>query len=179
MADESEYSEQCRQKQGFSNPPPISEMMQSQGAGSTGNKFTNVFMPNQQQAVVEYTSQLNVPVHFHKKYPLLALVVESKRALGIENEIESWVNDNQLNIADILDRIGYIDLAEKEALKHLYHRDGQRTRNGFERDHQVMQKTLSDEKLTTVSQPHKTSFWSKVSKFGQGKNKPPNMEQIR
>jgi len=156
---------------GFSNPPPISEMLQSQGVGSTGNKYTNVFMPNQQQAVIEYVSQINIPERYHDKYPLLSLVVESKRALGIENEIESWVNDNQLNIADLLDRIGYIDLAEKEALKHLYHREGQRTRNGFERDHQVMQKTLSDERLTTVSQPNKTSFWSKVGKFGQGKQK--------
>lgn len=165
-----------QQTVGYSNPPPISEMLQSQGMGSTGNKFTNVFMPNQQQAVIEYVSQINIPEKYHKKYPLLALVVESKRALGIENEIESWINDNQLNIADILDRIGYIDLAEKEALKHLYHREGQRTRNGFERDHQVMQKTLSDERLTTVSLPHKTSFWSKVGKFGKG-NQKPNMQQ--
>jgi len=151
--------------------PPISAMLQGQGVGSTGNKFTNVFMPNQQQAVVEYVSQIKVPEKYHKKFPLLSLVVESKRALGIESEVESWINDNQLNIADILDRIGYVDLAEKEALKHLYHREGQRTRNGFERDHQVMQKTLSDERLTTVSQPHKTSFWNKVSKFGKGNQK--------
>ena len=157
--------------EGYSNPPPVSEMLQGQGVGSTGNKYTNVFMPNQQQAVIEYVSQLKMPDKYHKKYPLLALVVESKRALGIENEVESWVNDNQLNIADILDRIGYVDLAEKEALKHLYHREGQRTRNGFELDHQVMQKTLSDERLTTVSQPHKTSFWSKVGKFGKGNQK--------
>lgn len=156
---------------GDSNAPPISAMLQGQGVGSTGNKYTNVFMPNQQQAVIEYVSQIKIPETYHKKYPLLALVVESKRALGLENEIESWINDNQLNIADLLDRIGYVDLAEKEALKHLYHREGQRTRNGFERDHQVMQKTLSDERLTTVSQPHKTSFWSKVGKFGKGNQK--------
>jgi len=162
---------------GFSSPPPISDMLQSQGLGSTGNKFTNVFLPNQQQAVIEYVSQINIPVSYHQKYPLLSLLVESKRALGIENEVESWVNDNQLNIAVLLDRIGYEDLAEEEALKHLYHREGQRTRNGFERDHQVMQKTLSDERLTTVSQPNKTSFWSKVGKFGKG-NQKINMSSI-
>lgn len=157
--------------EGFSNAPPISAMLQSQGFGSAGNKFTNVFMPNQQQAVVEYVSQIKIPEEYHKKYPLLSLVVESKRALGIESEIDSWINDNQLNIADLLDRIGYVDLAEKEALKHLYHREGQRTRNGFERDHQVMQKTLSDERLTTISQPHKTSIWTKIGKFGRGNQK--------
>jgi len=155
----------------YSNTPLLPELLQSQGMGSTGNKFTNVFMPNPQHAQLQFTSQQKVPEIFHKNYPLAALLVESKRALGIESDMESWINNNEFHLCLLLERIGYGYLAGLEVLGHIYCREGQRTKNGFERDHQVMQKTLSDERLTTVSQPNKTSFWSKIGKFGQGKQK--------
>ena len=153
---------------GFSSKPPISAMLSSQGAYSAGNKYTNVFMPNQQQAVMEYVSEPFIPEEMQKKYPLESMLIK-KRALGNETDIESWINDNEFNFIKLLKRMGYADLAEMEALGHQYHREGQRTHGGFERDHQVMQKTLSQETLTTIQQQQKQGFWSKIGNFGRGK----------
>lgn len=160
----------------FKNTPPISQMLSQQGMGA-GNKYTNVFMPNQQQAVMEYVSEPYIPEEIGKKYPLETMLIK-KRALGNESEMESWVNDNEFNLVRLLRRIGFLDLAEQEALAHQYHREGQRTHGGFERDHQVMQKTLSQETLTTIAQQQKTGFWSKIGSFGRGKQSPPDITGV-
>lgn len=156
---------------GFSSQPPISAMLSSQGQLSSGNKYTNVFMPNQQQAVMEYVSEPFIPEVMQKKYPLESMLIK-KRALGNETDLESWINDNEFNFIKLLKRMGYADLAEMEALGHQYHREGQRTHGGFERDHQVMQKTLSQETLTTIQQSNRQGFWSKIGRFGRGKQNP-------
>jgi len=153
---------------GFSSQPPIAAMLSKQGALSSGNKYTNVFMPNQQQAVMEYVSEPYIPDEVQQKYPLETMLIK-KRALGNETDIESWINDNEFNFIKLLRRMGYQDLAEMEALGHQYHREGQRTHGGFERDHQVMQKTLAQETLTTISQQQRQGFWSKIGRFGRGK----------
>lgn len=155
-------------KDGFNSQPPISAMLSSQGALSAGNKYTNVFMPNQQQAVMEYVSEPFIPEEIQKKYPLESMLIK-KRALGNETTLESWINDNEFNFIRLLKRMGYTALAEQEALAHQYGREGQRTHNGFERDHQVMQKTLSQETLTTIQQSNRQGFWSKIGRFGRGK----------
>lgn len=162
-------TDETKDTSGFSSMPPISAMLQNQGAMSAGNKFTNVFMPNQQQAVMEYVSEPFISEAMQGRHPLAAMLLK-KRSLGIENEVDRWINDNEYNYISLLERMGYYDLAETEALSHVYHREGLRTDKGFERDHQVMQKTLSEEKLTTVSNPNKQSFWSKIGRFGKGNN---------
>lgn len=162
-------------KQQFNVNPPISAMLATQGSLSSGNKFTNVFMPNQQQAVMEYVSEPYVAPEIEAKYPIESMLVK-KRALGNETELESWINNNEFNFIKLLKRIGYTDLAETEMLAHLYHREGQRTHLGFERDHQVMQKTLTSETLTTFSNPKKQGFWSKLGNFGSA-GKPPQTQQ--
>lgn len=162
---------------GFKNQPPISAMLSQQGTLGTGNKYTNVFMPNQQQAVMEYVSEPFIPEEIQKEFPLETMLIK-KRALGNESELESWVNDNEFNLIKLLKRMGYTDLARSEALAHQYHREGQRTHGGFERDHQVMQKTLSQETLTTIAQQQKTGFWSKIGNFGRGKQAPPEITGV-
>jgi hypothetical protein len=144
----------------FTSQPPVSAMLQGQG---TGNKYTNVFMPNQQQATMEYVSEPYIPEEIEKKHALMTMLVK-KRALGLETPLESWTNDLEFCLVKILRRMGYQDIAEEEALVHIYHREGQRTHNGFERDHQVMQKTMSQDTLTTITQPTKMGFWSRFAK---------------
>lgn len=159
----------------FTSQPPITAMMQHQGEGVTGNKYTNVFMPNQQQAVMEYVSEPYIPEEVERRYPLEAMLIR-KRALGIETEIESYGNDKEYTFILLLHRMGYHELAEKEALSHMYHREGQRTHMGFERDHQVMQKTMSQDVLTTINQNNRPGFWSKIGRFASGEPKPPQQQ---
>lgn len=156
----------------YSGQPPISAMLQNQGAGVAGNKYTNVFMPNQQQAVMEYVSEPFVPEEIERKYPLETMLIK-KRSLSNETEMESWVNDLEFSFIKLLKRMGYNDIAEAEALVHMYHREGQRTHNGFERDHQVMQKTMSQDVLTTINTNARPGFWSKIGKFASGEPKQP------
>lgn len=163
---------------GFSSQPPISAMLSGQGALGSGNKYTNVFMPNQQQAVMEYVSEPHIPEDIKKMFPLASMLIK-KRALGNETDIESWVNDGEFHFALLLERMGYSELAIKEGLGHLYHREGQRTHGGFERDHQVMQKTLSQDTLTTINQSTKQGFWSKIGRFGKGKPAPAQQQMVQ
>lgn len=158
-------AEERKDQFSYTSEPPISAMLQ--GQSGSGNKYTNVFMPNQQQAVMEYVSEPYIPEEVEKKYPLDAMLIR-KRALGIETEIESYSNDKEYVFIMLLKRMGYHDLAEKEALSHMYHREGQRTHLGFERDHQVMQKTMSQDVLTTVNQNNRQGFWSKIGQFAKG-----------
>lgn len=158
-------NEQPKNQQG--NLSPIASMLQSQGAMSSGNKFTNVFMPNQQQASLEYLSEATIPKEIQTAFPLEYMMI-NKRALGNEQPEESAMNDNNFDWVSLLNEMGYGKQAVTQSLSYLNHREGGRTKGGFERDHQVMQKTLSHEELVTIQKMQKKGFWPKFNRFAEG-----------
>lgn len=165
----------------FRNPPPISggngsrSMISGADTSSqqihqpNAGKVTNVIMPNQAQAVIEYTTEQWIPDEFKELYPLQSMLL-MKRSLGREDEFESAVLDNSFDFIQLLLDMGEFDLAAEITLSHMYSREGLRTRDGFEREHQIMQKNF--ETLTTIQQQQrKKGFWGRV--FGGKEETPP------
>lgn len=159
------------EKQTYSTPPPISSMLglANRGDGGLSGKVTNVYMPNQQQAIMEYVSEPSIPDEIRIARPLECMLID-KRALGKEEELDAAANDIEFDAISLFREVGGEDLAIDMTLSYLHHREGLRTRDGFERDHQVMSKTL--ETLTTISQQQKQGgIFSRLSGFVTG-NKP-------
>lgn len=156
----------------YSTPPPISSMLGLTGRGGDGGlsgKVTNVYMPNHQQAIMEYVSEPSIPDDLRLTRPLECMLID-KRALGKEGELDAAANDIEFDAISLFREVGGEELARDMALSYLHHREGLRTRDGFERDHQVMSKTL--ETLTTISQQQKQGgIFSRLSGFVTG-NKP-------
>ena len=164
----------------YSTPPPMSSMLgvtgeqQAQGV-NVGGKTTNVFMPNQQQAVMEYVSEPHFPDEIEAARPLETLLIK-KRALGLESELDRAANDIDFDAISLVREVGGEDLALDMGLSYLHHREGLRTEGGFERDHQVMSKTL--ETLTTIQQQQaKGGFFSKLGNFVKGAPKDGGPQQ--
>jgi len=169
----------------YRSPPPITggynpRMMVSTGDGRdmvssqqihqpNAGKVTNVIMPNQAQAVIEYTTEPWIPEEFKELYPLQTMLL-MRRSLGCEGEFDSAVMDQSFDFIQLLLDMGEYDLAAEITLSHLYSREGLRTRDGFEREHQIMQKNF--ETLTTIQQQQKKKgFWGRV--FGGKDESPP------
>lgn len=154
----------------YTTPPPISAMLGStQGSLSqgVGNKYTNVFMPNQQSAIMEYVSEPYIPPEIEAERPLESMIIK-KRAIGNETDLEIAINDIEFDAISLFRQVGGEELALDMALSYLHHREGLRALMGFEREHQVMQKTI--ESLTTINQAQKQAgFWGRVGNFVTGK----------
>jgi len=155
----------------YSTPPPISSMLgvNQQGTLSqgVGNKYTNVYMPNQQQAVMEYVSEPYIPPEIEAERPLESMLIK-KRAIGNETDLEIAINDIEFDAISLFRQVGGEDLALDMALSYLHHREGLRAFMGFEREHQVMQKTI--ESLTTINQAQRQAgFFGRVGNFVTGK----------
>ena len=146
----------------YSTPPPISSMV----SAPTPGKTTNVIMPNYQSAIMEYVSEPNIPKELQTVRPLESMLI-IKRCLGNETELESAANDIEFDAISLFREVGGSELALDMSFSYLHHREGLRTHNGFERDHQVMSKTM--ETLETIEKARQSpGFLSKVGGFVKG-----------
>ena len=146
----------------YSTPPPISSMVSSPQPGKT----TNVIMPNYQSAIMEYVSEPDIPDELKLIRPIETMLVK-KRCLGNETELESAANDIEFDAISLFREVGGPALALDMSFSYLHHREGLRTHGGFERDHQVMSKTL--ETLETIEKARqKPGMLSKIGGFIKG-----------
>jgi hypothetical protein len=137
--------------------PPISELLKQQDAQK---KQTNIIMPDK-QAQIQYTSEPWIPKEIESAFMNQSIAIK-KRAIGIETNLDRYINELTYHIINSLERMGYQDLAIGETLELVFDREGLRTEEGFERNHQVMQRSISEETITTIENKKNQSLWGKI-----------------
>jgi hypothetical protein len=145
----------------------LNQMITQQMQQNPTAKITNIMMPNQQQAVMQYTNEAFIPRELQELKPLQTMII-MKRSLGNEKTyLDQWILNAEYNLIGMLQSSGFPNTALDIALSVVNEREGLRAFDGFDRRLQAIQYTISEEKLTTSNEVKKPGFFSKITGFAK------------